>query len=66
MMQLTLFDDFALGMCKHESRVVDMGQTVKSYCNRMGCWTNCRDWGSCVYELWKGKGDEQVDNQQRT
>ena len=65
MMQLALFDDAMLEACQHELSVVDMGKTIKSYCDLMGCWTNCRDWGSCVYDLWKGESDEQIDNQQR-
>lgn len=65
MYQMTIFDIEVY--CEHELQKVDMGQTLKSFCARMGCWTNCRDFGSCVYELWKGKeaGDEPVDSEQR-
>lgn len=63
MQQMTIFDIDVY--CEHELQKVDMGQTLKSLCARMGCWTNCRDFGSCVYELWKGKGNEPIDNKQR-
>lgn len=65
MEQLSLFDDSVLEACPYELSVVDMGKTLKSFCERMDCWTNCRDFGSCVYEKWKGESDEPVDNQQR-
>lgn len=33
--------------CQYESSVVD---GKKSYCELMGCWTNCREVEECVYE----------------
>lgn len=33
--------------CEHESKVID---GKKSYCELMGCWTNCREAGHCVAE----------------
>lgn len=36
------------GECPLESKCVDMGKSLKSYCDEMGLWTNCREFGSCT------------------
>lgn len=36
------------GDCPHETKCVDMGKSLKSYCDEMGLWTNCRDLGECT------------------
>lgn len=53
MEQLKLFE-FALpipGACMYETRMVDMsgkGTNIKSFCEQMKCWTNCREMGHCT------------------
>lgn len=49
--QLSLFcepADHVPGMCPMESAVVDMGRQLKSRCDEMGVWTNCRAVGHCT------------------
>lgn len=49
--QLSLFEEQAEhtpGMCAMESAVVDMGRKLKSRCEEMGVWTNCRAVGHCT------------------
>ena len=49
--QLSLFGgqaDRTPGMCAMESAVVDMGRQLKSLCDEMGVWTNCRGMGHCT------------------
>lgn len=48
--------------CRYELEIVEMGDSPKSYCELMSCWTTCRAWGSCVYELWKGGAHEEVED----
>lgn len=49
--QLSLFGEQAEhmpGMCPMESAVVYMGRQLKSRCEEMGVWTNCRAVGHCT------------------
>lgn len=41
--------------CKHETKVLD---GKKSYCERFGCWTNCREVDHCTYESMKKKPEQ--------
>ena len=50
-MVIPLFDDPTPGSCEHETKYVAMnsdGGNVKSKCDKMGCWTNCREVGRCL------------------
>ena len=51
--------------CKHEASVADVGGG-KSFCSRLGKWTNCREVGHCVAddllgvsEIGDGNGQEK-------
>jgi hypothetical protein len=50
-MVIPLFDNPTPGSCEHETKSVAMnsdGGNVKSKCDKMGCWTNCREVGRCL------------------
>lgn len=49
--QLSLFDAPERptpAACPHERKTVEWGRQLKSYCDEMGLWTNCRHWGHCT------------------
>jgi hypothetical protein len=42
------------GQCAYESHTVNMsdkGTNIKSFCEKMNCWTNCRQREHCTAKL---------------